>query len=323
MVKPKWLALLGGALIVMVLFVLLGRWQLNAAFESSSSIVDSETYEEIVPLGELIQPGGGVTDESVARSVSLSGWLVPGDFSIVTNRVQDGEIGWWVVGHLAVANDGVTEFASQAPDPTEELKSDSASSAFPGLVVAVGWAATEADALAAVDALNASTPAVDGLAEPITVTGKLEALQDPVIDRDSDNPTIANAMAAGQFINLWQEPAVSYYAAWALVQDGVELPTTLEPIQVVAVDDSFQLDLLNIFYAIEWAVFAIMALYIWWRLVRDDYLLERDTDPIADLADEIRREKLRELVAARETGAPASEPPTCATPTTASTTERN
>lgn len=317
MVKPKWLALLVGAIIVVVLFVLLGRWQLNAAFESSTAAVDSETYEQTAPLGSLIQPGQGVTEEGVARTVAMSGWLVPGDFTIVSNRVQSGEVGWWVVGHLAVADDGVTEFGGQQPEVTEEFEPASDASEFPGLAVAVGWAATEADALAAAESLNAATPVVDAATEPVEFTGKLEALQEPVIDRTGDDPTRINSMAAGQLINTWQEPAVSYYAGWGLLQDGVELPADLETIEVVAIDDSFQLDLLNIFYAIEWAVFAVMALYIWWRLVRDDYLAELEQDPVADLADEIRRQKLRQLAAERAAGdIPVSS-------STASTPERN
>jgi hypothetical protein len=30
-----------------------------------------------------------------------------------------------------------------------------------------------------------------------------------------------------------------------------------------------ELNLLNIFYATEWAVFALLAFYVWYRLVRD------------------------------------------------------
>ncbi|KAB1641657.1 SURF1 family cytochrome oxidase biogenesis protein [Gulosibacter chungangensis] len=304
MVKPKWLALLGGALLVVVLFLLLGRWQLNAAFDSSTTAVDSEQYEEVVPLGELIQPGGGVTEETVARSITMSGWLVPGDFTIVSNRIQNGETGWWVVGHLAVADDGVSEFLPSSPVVTEETETGTASE-YPGLVVAFGWAATEDEALAAAAELNASTPQIAEQAAPLNIVGKLEALQEPVIDRDGQNPAQVNSMSAGQLINTWQAPAVSYYAAWSLVETGVELPAGLQPIAVVAIDDSFQLDLLNIFYAIEWLVFAIMAIYIWWRLVRDDYQAELAEDPVADLAEEIRREKLRALAAER---APQDKP---------------
>jgi cyanate permease len=35
---------------------------------------------------------------------------------------------------------------------------------------------------------------------------------------------------------------------------------------------------LNIFYAIEWAVFAVFAFYIWWRMVRDAYEREQEEE---------------------------------------------
>ena len=37
------------------------------------------------------------------------------------------------------------------------------------------------------------------------------------------------------------------------------------------------LNLLNIFYAIEWVIFGGFAIFLWWRLVRDVYEKERDT----------------------------------------------
>jgi hypothetical protein len=36
------------------------------------------------------------------------------------------------------------------------------------------------------------------------------------------------------------------------------------------------LNILNIFYALEWALFAAGAVFLWWRLLRDDF--ERRTE---------------------------------------------
>ncbi|MGO1545052.1 MAG: SURF1 family cytochrome oxidase biogenesis protein [Gulosibacter sp.] len=311
MVKPKWLALLAGAILIVVIFIALGKWQLDAAFESSGTAAESEAYETVVPLGDLVAPGVGITEENVARPMAVSGWLVPGDFEVVANRLQGSETGWWVVGHLAVADDGVTQFTPEQPQVTEEFTpSGSGAELYPGLPVAIGWAATEEEAREAIEALDAATAPVPAEtdAQPAEFQGKIEALQEPVTNRDEDDPLRIGSMAAGQLINTWQNPAVSYYAAWGLIEDGIDLPAGLEPIEVVGIDDSFQLDLLNIFYAIEWAVFAIMAIYIWWRIVRDDYLQEQAADPIADLTDKVRREKLRALAESQSPRATASTP---------------
>lgn len=300
MVKPKWLALLVGALVVVTAFLFLGKWQLESAFESSGTPADAEAYETVTPLGELLEPGAGVVETNVARPMSVSGWLVPGDFEVVANRLQDGEIGWWVVGHLAVAEDGVTDYREQGADDDGEI------SPYPGLPVALAWAPTEEAARAGLEELDAavSTPPGTGAgAAPVEFVGKLEAPQDPASNRGADDPYQLQAMAPGQLINTWERPAVAYYSAWAVIEEGTALPAGLEAIRTVDIDQSFQLDMLNIFYAIEWAIFAVMALYIWWRLVRDDYRAETVETSDEALADDIRREKLRALAERRRTAA--------------------
>jgi hypothetical protein len=41
---------------------------------------------------------------------------------------------------------------------------------------------------------------------------------------------------------------------------------------------------LNLFYSLEWVVFAGFALFIWWRLVKDDY--HRDLEEALDEAED-------------------------------------
>ena len=48
-----------------------------------------------------------------------------------------------------------------------------------------------------------------------------------------------------------------------------------------------QINWLNVFYGIEWVVFAGFAFFLWYRMVRDDY--QRDLDEIAERAAEARR----------------------------------
>jgi hypothetical protein len=40
-----------------------------------------------------------------------------------------------------------------------------------------------------------------------------------------------------------------------------------------------EFNLLNVFYALEWAIFAGFAIYLWYRLVRD--VVEREAEPAA------------------------------------------
>ena len=282
MLKPKWLAFLALVLVVVVAFLLLGRWQLTAAFESAGTAADAEAYVEPVPLGELIAPDTWVTDEAAARPIVVEGFLVAGDFGVVEGRLQDGVSGFWVVGHFAVTDDGTTSFGGV--DASE----------LPGMPVALGWVADEVQAVQAIASLAAAESDLGSAQTPLVVLAKLEVGQDPVPARDGDPQRILS-MSPGQLINTWATEASDYYPAWLLATAGLPVPAPLEAIDVVPIDDSLQIDLLNIFYAIEWLVFCAMAIYIWWRMVRDDYLTTKAEHTDAAVAERVRRELLLEL----------------------------
>jgi cytochrome oxidase assembly protein ShyY1 len=287
MLKPKWLAFLALVLVVVVAFLLLGRWQLTAAFESSGTAADAEAYVEPVPLGELIAPDTWVTDEAAARPVVVEGFLVPGDFGVVEGRLQDGVSGFWVVGHFAVTDDGTTDFGGV--DASE----------LPGMPVALGWVADESQAAQAITTLDASDTELGSVQAPLSVLAKLEVGQDPVPARDGDPQRILS-MSPGQLINTWATGASDFYPAWLLATAGLPAPAPLDAIAVVPIDDSLQIDLLNIFYAIEWLVFCVMAIYIWWRMVRDDYVTDKAEQSDAAVAERVRRELLLELANKRD-----------------------
>ncbi len=288
MLKPKWLAFLALVLVVVVAFLLLGRWQLTAAFESSGAAADAEEYLEPVPLGDLLEPDAWLTEEAAARPVTVSGFLVPGDFGVVEGRLQDGVSGFWVVGHFAVTSDG------------NEPSADATNAAdLPGIPVALGWTSDEASAQQAIDSLESADTNLGSAGAPLSVLAKLEVGQDPLPARDGD-PLRILSMSPGQLINTWQTGASDYYAAWLLHTEGLPVPDSLESIAAVPIDESTRVDLLNIFYAIEWLVFCAMAIYIWWRMVRDDYLSDLAERSDARLAERVRRELLLELANERD-----------------------
>ena len=112
---------------------------------------------------------------------------------------------------------------------------------------------------------------------------------------NSEGPVLAPELPAGQvsalssaeLTNIWD---VSTYAAFVVsrheVVDGAEVgalapSSALQPITVTATDQNNKINWLNIFYAAEWVIFAGFALFLWWRLVADDY--RRDQDALFDL----------------------------------------
>ncbi|RII97511.1 SURF1 family protein, partial [Clavibacter michiganensis subsp. insidiosus] len=120
-------------------FAALGQWQLARAVESG--VVIERDTETALPRGTLVEPQGYVTDTSAGHMVTVAGSLVPGDFVVVSDRLNASRTGAWVVGHLAITDDGS---ADPAPD------------ALPASVpVALGWTATDDEAAAVAAQLDA------------------------------------------------------------------------------------------------------------------------------------------------------------------------
>ncbi len=83
---------------------------------------------------------------------------------------------------------------------------------------------------------------------------------------------IRNSVAVSELVNLWAEPGPVYGGFIVLAEPYVGL----DPIRAEAPVREATLNLLNVFYAIEWALFAGFAIYLWYRLVRD--AVERAAD---------------------------------------------
>jgi hypothetical protein len=94
-------------------------------------------------------------------------------------------------------------------------------------------------------------------------------------------------MSVSQLINLNQSELPAYVGFLAVTKSNAytKLPG-VEPITIGLAKSDSQLNWLSAFYAIEWAVFAGFAVFMWWRLLADAYrkqqeaLLESAKEPI-------------------------------------------
>lgn len=73
------------------------------------------------------------------------------------------------------------------------------------------------------------------------------------------------ALSVAELVNLWDEPG-PVYGGYLVLAEPLE---GLDPIRADAPEREVTLNLLNVFYAIEWVLFAGFAVYLWYRLVRD------------------------------------------------------
>jgi len=96
-----------------------------------------------------------------------------------------------------------------------------------------------------------------------TITGRYLESEVP---SDSDfEAGKRQAIAVPELINIWSD-ATPTYGGYLMLDQA---PDGLDTIYSPAPEQEVSLNALNIFYAIEWAIFAGFAIYLWYRLVKD------------------------------------------------------
>ena len=85
-----------------------------------------------------------------------------------------------------------------------------------------------------------------------------------------------SAISVAELINVWPD-ATPAYGGYLVLDDP---PFGLEQIYSPAPSREIGVNLLNVFYALEWAIFAGFAIYLWYRLVRDVVEREHEDAPV-------------------------------------------
>ena len=261
--RPRSILALIVSLGLAVGFVLLSQWQLESG-ERSRTVADP-AKDVAVPLAEAAEAGVPVSAEQADQLVTVTGEYRDGSTVLVPGRLQDGAEGWWVVSALLLPGT-----AGQWPDAGGDL----------AVAVARGWTADPA-----------SVPEEPGGA--VGVVGRYLPPEGPLPTEGLPDGQVGTVSPA-QLTNLWGVPVHSGYVAafaespasapWPLADDGTLGPDAallspqLSRLQIDQQPTDESVDLLNLFYAVEWIVFAGFALYIWWRFVRDEHLRERDPE---------------------------------------------
>jgi hypothetical protein len=130
------------------------------------------------------------------------------------------------------------------------------------LAVALGWAETRDDADAAIASLEQSPPASE-------MVGRYLPSESPQ-ETDFENGQ-RSVLAVPELINLWTVAPDGVYGGYVV---AAEAPAGLDEIDSPKPLSEVSLNLLNIFYAAEWVIFAGFAIYLWYRLVRDEWEAE-------------------------------------------------
>lgn len=235
--RPRWIVALVLALGVAAGFAALGQWQIGRAVKTAT-VVTLPT-ETVTPLSAVATPQKEVTDRAAGQMVSVVGRRVPGDTYVVADRVNFGVTGYWVIGHVVAANGA-------------------------SVAVALGWTKSRSAADAAAAVLAAGAPSA-------TLVGRYQPTEPP--DQQDFEHNARTVVSVPWLINEWKTVPTVAYGGYIVDRDA---PAGLSKIQSVRPVDDVTLDWLNVFYAIEWTLFAGFAIYLWYRLVKDAWEREEE-----------------------------------------------
>jgi surfeit locus 1 family protein len=225
--RPRWIGALLLALAIAAGFAALGQWQLARSVAAPAA--DVSTTETVTELSSVAAPNVPVTDPELGHMITSDATLVPGDFVVLSDRLNAGVTGYWLVGHATTSTGD--------------------------LAVALGWAPSRTAAVAAEKDAEIRTPLV-GRYLPS------ESPDQPGVSRGQQSAASVPAL-----INQWSTLSDSVYGGYVVAQTP---SAGLQRIDSPAPTAELGLNWLNLFYALEWALFAGFAIYLWYRLVKDE-----------------------------------------------------
>ncbi|MGO0605094.1 SURF1 family protein [Brevibacterium linens] len=236
-------------------FVGLSAWQVDRA-QHKNDVVESSGVDELKDFNDVMNAQAPMPGILADQRVSLSGHWIPDAQIVVPGRVQDGETGYWVV----------TMFAPDGGHLGEGVKVANAEKKTIAIPVVRGFTTDEDTAM--------TSTAREGQVE---LTARIGPIEGPVEGNDLPEGQV-HTVSTSQIINLFPDlltysgfliPETADGAAASVGTDGLEqVPTT-------TTRDEGGFDLQSAVYALEWIIFAAMALYMWFQLLRDDYFRRR------------------------------------------------
>lgn len=261
-ITPRWLAGLFAALLLVTGFMMLSKWQFDA---SANSITAADPAKDTLrPYTDVLKTGEPITTFTVDTVAYAQGKYVAGSSYLVANRLDKGVAGYWVI----------TEFI---PAGAETVATEASTQKPRALAVARAWTK---------EALIPAEPSGE-----VKIAGRIIANDGPVASNQLDHQNrgqdrVLGSAATAQLTNLWDTPLYGgILTVRAEVPASQNIPVTgentiaetasimgendnLRPIRAEQIVNT-QHNWLNIFYAAEWLVFAVFAIYLWLHMLKD------------------------------------------------------
>jgi hypothetical protein len=247
--RPKWIAGLFLALAVAAVFALLGQWQLERSF---TEVEPEDQSQKPLVLTATEKPGEPLTAAAANKLVQAQIFIDTQNVFIVSNRLQRAadEVvsGYWVIANSSV------------------LLEDGESTA--SLSVGIGFAESLAVAEGAREALMESVQAQAFLEQ----TGRYLQTEGPQTQSDLAKAYLLESFSLAQLVNLYKGMEAQSLAGFMVLD--ADPGFGLERILIAPPEAGTQVNWLTLFYALEWALFAGFAVFLWWRLVEDSRIRE-------------------------------------------------
>ena len=247
--RPKWIFGLLFALASAAVFALLGQWQLDRTFTVVQPAIENE---QVFVLNQIATPGAALTAEAANVLVSANIMIDQSNVYIVSNRLQQSS-DQIVSGYWLIANSGA-------------LLADNDTTG--SLTVALGFSESlETVEKARVDLQESMLPQAF-----LESTGRYLQTEAPVQSPDESKSYLLGSLSLAQLVNLYSADQVQSFAGFLALD--AEPGFGLDPISLPVQTAGTSVNWLTLFYAVEWVVFGVFAVFLWWRLVQDQRLRE-------------------------------------------------
>jgi cytochrome oxidase assembly protein ShyY1 len=245
--KPRWLGLFAFLVVVVGACVQLGLWQLQIAQDQGLADALRKAREaRPAVIDSIVGPHEPFPNDQSNRAVTATGRYAASDQFLVGPRRLDGRSGWWVVTPLVVAETGAR------------------------LAVVRGFLADP----------SAVPPPAGGA---VAVEGTLAPGESPAaapVDVPAGAVEMLGSIDLSVMVNRWPG---DLYNAFVFAQaeraaSGAGMPVAAGLQRVPPPEVTGGLKWRNAAYAMQWWVFGGFAVFMWWRMVRDDAQRERADD---------------------------------------------
>jgi surfeit locus 1 family protein len=224
----------------MVTFGTLGLWQLNVARDKAKTEqVRTAPTRAVADVAAVLTPHGPFPSAGTGRRITATGRYDATGQVLVTSRRLGGQPGYWVVTPLVVRSSGarIAVVRGFVTEPGQATPPAGAAQVFVSGTLASSESATSGSSADAV-LPDGQLTALD---LSLLVNRWPGSLYNAFIFATAERPDVTSAVS----------PAVRRVPPPALVGSGLSWR--------------------NAAYAFQWWVFAFFAVYMWWRMVRDDY----------------------------------------------------